>query len=127
MSAIKLVLYGAVTWAVPFVVSFFLFSPQGELLVSQETFDSIMTVVGTAVGIYLLYRLFKQVNGDYIKWGLKAGLLWFLINIILDVAILVPMSKMSIGTYFARIAIGYLSIPIMGFGIGYLLEMKSHA
>jgi hypothetical protein len=46
------------------------------------------------------------------------GLLWFGINVSLDVLILVPLTKMSLPDYFGEIALRYLVIPIMAFAIG---------
>lgn len=124
MTKLKLILFGVISWLVPFVASFFLYSKDGQLLVSPGLFNCIMVVVGIATGSYLLVLLFKRVDGDYLRWGIKAGVTWLLINIILDFAILLPMSKMSLGTYFTEVALEYLSIPIMSIAMGYVLSKK---
>jgi uncharacterized membrane protein YpjA len=127
MTKLKLILFGFVIWFIPFAVSFFFYSKNGQLLVSRGLFDGIMTVVGTATAMYMLALLFKRTNGDYLRWGIKAGLLWFAVNIILDFVVLIPMSKMSIGTYLTEIGLGYLAIPIMCIAVGYILSKKQIA
>jgi len=124
MTKLKLIAFGVISWFIPFIVSFFFYSKDGQLLTSPGFFNCIMVVVGVATGTYLLVLLFKRVSGDYLRWGVKAGVAWLLINIILDFAILVPMSKMSINGYLTQIALEYLSIPIISIGMGYILSKK---
>ena len=39
-------------------------------------------------------------------------------NILLDLSILVPMTKMNLGEYFSKIGLRYLLIPIMAGAMG---------
>ncbi len=47
-----------------------------------------------------------------------------MISIVLDLAVLLPMSGMAIVPYFTDIGLRYLIIPIITVGMGYLLESK---
>jgi uncharacterized membrane protein YpjA len=80
-------------------------------------FKSLMMVVGSAVGAWLLVRVFRQ-RPAFKRAGMVVGLLWFGINVSLDALILVPLTKMSLPDYFGEIALRYLVIPIMAFAIG---------
>ena len=79
-------------------------------------FKSLMIVMGSAVGAWLLVRVFRQ-RPSLTHVGLVVGLLWLAINVGLDVLILVPMTKMSLPNCFREIAPRYLLIPIMAVAV----------
>jgi len=81
-----------------------------------------MIVSGGCVGAYLLIRLFQNMRGQYIQEGCIIGVIWILINWALDIIILVPMSGMSLNSYFGQIGLRYLMIPIMSIMAGYIAE-----
>lgn len=120
----KLILFGFFTWLIPFVASIFFFNKSGELLIDIFLFKSIMIVVGTFTGACILVWYFKKVNINFLKTSIVVGIVWFFINIVLDLLVLLPMSGMTVGSYFAEIGIRYLSLPIMAITVGYLLEKK---
>jgi uncharacterized membrane protein YpjA len=115
---LKIGLFGFLTWLVPFVVGSLFYSPQGQLVIDALVFKTIMTVVGSITGAALLVLYFKRIDEGCLPEGIIVGAAWFVINILLDLLILVPMSKMAIGTYFAQIGIGYLTIPTMSIALG---------
>ena len=121
---LKNILYGFLAWLIPFVVSFFFYTREGELTINIFLFKSIMIVVGSFSAAFLLVSYFKKINAEYFKEGIIVGLTWFGINIILDLLILIPMSGMSIPDYFAQIGIRYLVIPAMSIAVGTALENK---
>ncbi|MFN0299989.1 MAG: hypothetical protein ACKVQU_06505 [Burkholderiales bacterium] len=112
ISTIGLVLYGFLTWLVPFAVSVLMMTRDGQPVLPIGTFKSLTIVVGSAVGAWLLVRVFRR-RPIYKPAGLVVGLLWIGINIGLDLLILLPMTKMSLPDYFGDIALRYLVIPIM--------------
>jgi hypothetical protein len=79
-------------------------------------FKSVMIVIGSAVGAWLLVRVFRQ-RPSLTHPGLVVGLLWLAINVGLDLLILVPMTKISLPDYFGEIALRYLVIPIMAVAV----------
>ncbi len=119
---LKIALFGFLTWLIPFVVSFFFYSKEGQPLIDIFLFKSIMIVVGSLTGASLLVLYFRGLKKDYLKEGVIVGLVWFAINIIMDLAVLVPMSGMSIGSYFAQIGLRYIIIPIMSTAMGYVAD-----
>ncbi len=121
---LKLGLFGFVSWLVPFVSAFFFYSKEGLLLVDVSFFKSIMAVVGSATGAVLLVMYFGKVKENYLNEGILAGLVLLAMNILLDLLILVPMSKMQIGDYFLQIGLMYLVILIMSVSMGYVMEKK---
>jgi uncharacterized membrane protein YpjA len=68
---------------------------------------------------------FRKVEKNYLSEGITVGLVWFVLNVLLDLLILVPMSKMAIGTYFAQIGLGYLTIPTMSIAVGLIAKVTS--
>jgi len=121
---LKLGMFGFVSWLVPFVAAFMFYSQEGQLLVDVSFFKSVMAVVGSATGALLLVMYFGKVKENYLNEGILAGLVFLAMNILLDIMILVPMSKMAIGDYFLKIGLMYLVILIMGASMGYVLEKK---
>lgn len=119
---LKVGLFGFLTWLIPFMISVFFYSRDGQLNIDIFLFKTIMIVVGSIVGATLLVLYFKKVQKDYLTESITVGLVWFAINIILDLIVLVPMSGMSIGTYFAQIGLRYLVIPVMSVAIGRVAE-----
>ncbi|MBK8372956.1 MAG: hypothetical protein IPL20_16740 [Saprospiraceae bacterium] len=121
---IKIGLLGFLSWLIPFFVSFLFFKPGGELLVLYATFKSVITVVGVLSGCYLLYRYFMYVDKDFVRNGVIVGVVWFLINIVFDAIVLIPMMKTTFQEYFMTIGLSYFSIPVVSTAMGYLLENK---
>lgn len=114
----KLIGFGFLTWLVPFVIGFFFYTPDGKLVIDKFLFKSIMIVVSSAFGAWLLTIYFKKIEANYRKTGVIVGLVWLAINWGLDLIILVPMAKMSLLAYFAEIGLRYLVIPAMSIAMG---------
>jgi uncharacterized membrane protein YpjA len=122
---LKLGLFGFLTWLVPFVVGFLFYSPQGQLVVDALVFKAIMIVTGSITGSALLVFYFRKIEKNYVSDGVLVGVVWLVLNILLDLLILVPMAKMAIGTYFAQIGLEYLTIPTMSIAMGLVTQMAS--
>jgi len=121
---LKIILYGFIAWLIPFIVSFLFYTREGKLIIDVRFFKSIMVVVGSITAALLLIYYFKKINKDYFKEGIIVGLIWFIINIVLDLVVLIPMSKMSIPDYFTQIGLGYIVIPVMCIMVGAILANK---
>ena len=114
-------LIGFASWLIPFAISIPFFDHTGQLLIAQPLFKSIMVVVGGGTATALLVMAFRHVVPTA-RSGLALGCYWLLINLALDIAILVPMGKMTIAGYLADIGLRYLLIPIVSTGIGLVAE-----
>ena len=84
-----------------------------------------MIVFGSVIGAILMVLYFKNIQKDYLREGIIIGMVWFAINIILDLLVLLPMSGMSVPDYFAQIGIRYLVIPVMSIMVGTVLTNKN--
>ncbi len=120
----KTLLYGFLIWLIPFAVAIPFYSRDGQPLIDIFLLKSIMIIVGSVAGAVFLILYFKKVTENYLREGLIIGLIWLTINWILDFIILVPMAKMDIGTYFAQVGLGYLTIPIFSITLGLLLDFQ---
>jgi len=110
--------YGFLAWLIPFVASIFFYTREGKLTIDIFLFKSIMIVIGSFSAAFLLVSYFKKINTSYFKEGIIVGLIWFGINILLDLLVLIPMSGMSIADYFTQIGLRYLVIPAMSITVG---------
>ena len=121
----KNIFFGFLSWLIPFAISFLFYKPGGELIVPYATFKSAIMVIGTITGCYLLFRYFRLLDGDFIRNGFIVGVSWFIINIIFDTAILIPMMKTTFANYFMSIGLSYVAIPAISIAMGYLLDRKA--
>lgn len=123
MRAINLrtTLLGLVSWLVPFVVAFFFVDRTGQFLIPQPLFKSIMVVLSGACGIFLLMLAFRRIRPTT-QSGFALGFFWLALNLGLDLAILLPLGKMTIMNYFYDIGVRYLLIPIFSTALGAMAE-----
>jgi hypothetical protein len=122
--SLKIGLLGFLTWLIPFVISIPFFSKEGQLLIDEHLFKTIMVVVGSVFGALMLVIYFKKAIRGYFREGIIVGLAWLAINWAFDFAVLLPMSGMSVGAYFIQIGLRYLVLPTMSIAMGYLIENK---
>ncbi len=120
----KNILYGLFVWVIPFVTSFAFYSQNGELTIDKIFFKTIMIIIGTLVGVFLIVKYFKSVENNFLKEGILLGISWLLINWVLDFIVLIPMADISYSTYFTEIGLRYLTFPIISIGIAYILKHK---
>ncbi|MBA2862869.1 hypothetical protein [Methanococcus maripaludis] len=124
MNYLKCGFFGLLTWLIPFVLSFLFYSESEGLLIDIFLFKSIMIVVSGLVGVSLLIIYFKDIHKDYLIEGIFVGVSWLVINLILDILILIPMSGMTFIDYFSQIGLRYLIIPTISIAMGFLLKLK---
>ncbi|ABO35391.1 conserved hypothetical protein [Methanococcus maripaludis C5] len=124
MKFLKCGFFGLLTWLVPFLLSFLFYSESEGLLIDIFLFKSIMIVISGLIGVNLLIMYFKDVKKDYLIEGIFVGVSWLIINLILDILILIPMSGMSFLDYFSQIRLRYLIIPTISISMGFLLKLK---
>mgnify|MGYP001017858650 CR=1 FL=1 len=117
----RILLYGFLSWLIPFVASIACFGPGGVLWIPFPLFKSLMVVIGAASGLWLLLLAFRRVPCTAAN-GLAIGALYMVFNLVLDVIVLLPMSGMGFGAWFIDIGLRYLVIPMMGWAIGSAAE-----
>jgi len=121
---LKIVLFGFLIWLIPFIVGFAFYDQTGNLTVDQNFFKSVMSAILAIVTAFFCIKHLKTITSGYKSEAIKIGLIWFVTNLILDLIVLVPMSKMKIGDYFLQIGIAYIAILAITFMSGVLLESK---
>ncbi|MCP4648253.1 MAG: hypothetical protein GY852_11075, partial [bacterium] len=110
---------------IPFFVSFLFVDASGNFLISETFFKTIMIVVGALVGVVLAVKYFQGIKRDYLKEGVLLGVAWFVINILIDLAMVYSgFFPMTVGQYFTDIGLRYLSIPIYTIGMAYIISKK---
>jgi len=115
-------LFGFIVWLVPFIVSILIW-PIHES--NRPLFESIMPVVGVIVAVKLSYFYFKKVSKSYVAEGVRLGLIWMSISLILDLFMFISGPfKMSLGVYISDIGVTYLLIPVLTVGFAKILEDK---
>ena len=118
-----LVLFGFLTWLLPFAASFLFYDPsRGGIAAGNEAFKSFMVVLSTLVGTLLLVKYFDAVKKDFVKEGLVVGAVWAVMNWIIDFVVLVPIMDVGAQAYFMSIGLRYLMIPIIAAGMGLAIE-----
>jgi len=120
----KALLYGLLTWLVPFAVAVPFYSRNGTLLIDVFLFKSIMIVVGGLVGLALTVGYFMRTDRAFLREGILIGSLWLVMNWVFDFIFFVLVTKMDSAAYFTQIGIRYLIIPIYCIAIGFLLKKK---
>jgi hypothetical protein len=122
---LKIVIFGFLVWLIPFLVSFVIFPLRSTM---RPLFESIMPLVLTIVVITLAYYYLKNINANYVKEGLMIGIIWYIINIAIDLVMFLPVSPMHMNfvDYMMDIGLTYVMIPVITIGCGYIAQSKSN-
>lgn len=120
----KALLGGLIVWVVPFVVSLPFHDQSGNLIIDIFAFKTLMILVSSATGLFLLARQIPRFQPSFARNGLMLSLIWLGLNWALDFLILIPLSGMSLSEYFLSTGLRYLHMPMSGFFIGMALDAK---
>ncbi|MBU1026962.1 MAG: hypothetical protein KKA31_04455 [Candidatus Margulisbacteria bacterium] len=118
---LKKIGYGFIVWVVPYVSAIPLL---GLMQTDPIYFKTIMIVVGGLVGAICAALYFIKIEKDFLKEAVTLGLVWLVLNWLLDFVALLPLSKMPYLQYFKEIGLRYLVMPAMTIPIGYVLSKK---
>jgi len=123
MKSLRLaIIYGILIWIVVFVVSFAIFPIHDS---NRPLFESVMPVAITASVVLFSGHYFKKLEKNFLNEGIKLGLLWMIINILIDLPLFLPEGspmKVGLAEYVSDIGVTYLMIPVITVGGGLLLE-----
>jgi len=119
----KIIIFGVLTWMIPFLVSVFLFPVH---LTQRPLFESVMAVVVTLCAVVFAGLYLGNVESGYLTQGIVIGLTWMVINVLIDLPLFStgPMA-MPLGDYVNDIGLTYLIIPVVSVGFGWLLDKKT--
>lgn len=120
---LKIVIFGFLVWLVPFAVSFLVFPLKTSM---RPLFESIMPLILTIVVVTLTYYYMKNLDVNYVREGILIGIVWYVINIAIDLVMFLPASPMHMGfaDYMMDIGLTYVMIPVITLGMGSLLDAK---
>jgi uncharacterized membrane protein YpjA len=120
---LKIVLFGFLTWLIPFAVSFVVFPFKAS---NRGLFETVMAVTVTAVAVIFASLYLNKVPRGFTRAGVLIGVAWFFVNIVIDLLLFLPPSpmQMSFPDYMTDIGFTYLIYPIVSIGCGYLLDWK---
>ena len=119
----RLVGFGFLIWLIPFLVSFVIFPLRNT---NRPLFESIMSVVLVLTVMIISVLYFKKIEKESLKEGLIAGVLWFVLSLVIDLMLFLPASpmQMSFSDYMMDIGLTYLIILMIPIGIGALVSKK---
>jgi hypothetical protein len=122
---LRLILYGILTWLIPFGISLFLYGPDGTLTIGIFAFKSLMIISGAAVGALLIYLYLRSLPSgtNWLSAGITIGISWLLINWALDLLVIVALFGMGGPEWFIEIGSRYLVIPAMAILAGATAEL----
>ena len=113
---------GFVSWLAPFVVAFLVFPFRAT---ARPLFESVMAVTVTATAVILGLAYLKRVQGCVVREGLMLGLIWLVMNVLIDAPLMLiggPM-KMTFAEYMADIGLTYVSLPVVTWGLAAALSL----
>jgi hypothetical protein len=112
----RILLLAFLSWLIPFALSFAFFGPGGVLWIPFSLFKSLMVVAGGAAGLWLMLRALRGWP-PAAHAGLSIGLLFLAFNLVLDIAVLLPMTGMGLVNWFYDIGLRYMLLPVMGWAL----------
>jgi hypothetical protein len=120
---VKLVGFGFLIWLIPLLVSFVIFPLRKT---NGPLFESVMPVILVLTVMIVSVLYFKKIEKESLKEGVIAGVLWFVLSLVIDLMLFLPASpmQMSFSDYMMDIGLTYLIILIIPIGIGALISKK---
>ncbi len=83
-----------------------------------------MPLVLTVIVVFSSVLYFKKLDRRFIREGFIIGVIWFVINILIDLILFIPESpmQMTFSEYIMDIGLTYLIIPVITVGFGFLMR-----
>ena len=121
---LKIVLFGFLVWLIPFAVSFVVYPLKAPM---YSLFESIMSVIIAISAVAFSYFYLKGIETNFVREGIITGAVWFIIAIIIDLLMFMPVSPMhmNFADYIMTVGIKYLIIPVVTIGMGYMAQNKA--
>ena len=116
---LKQVILGVLVWVIPFAISVIIFPLHESMLMF---FKTLMIIIGAISGVFFIVIYFSKEKINYFSDGISLGIIWFVINITLDLVVLVVLFKTPVVEYFTDTGLRYLIMPVITFGFGYILS-----
>ncbi|MCJ7776749.1 MAG: hypothetical protein MUP16_00295 [Sedimentisphaerales bacterium] len=116
----KILLYGFLVWAVPFVTSVLIFPLKSS---NRALWESIMPNVIAITTVVFAVLYLRRLQKNFLRDAISAGVIWLGVSLTLDLLLFMegPM-KMTFIDYMSDIGLTYVMVPVITTGFGYLLE-----
>ncbi len=114
----RLLVYGFATWVIALAISFMIYPLKQA---GDPLFETVMTLVLTALAVSATGLRFRRLEGGYVREGLFLGVVLLLVNVVLDLPLFLygPMAR-PLGSYMRDIGYTYLVDPIVTVGTALL-------
>ncbi len=115
----RLLGYGFATWVIALAISFLIYPLKQA---GDPLFETVMTLVLTALAVAATGVRFRGLEGGYIREGIFLGGVLLLVNVALDLPLFLfgPMAR-PLGSYMRDIGYTYLVYPIVTIGTAMLV------
>ena len=111
---LKIVIFGLIVWLIPTLVTLL-----ASYVIGIYLFDVISALAIAITVIVFAYLYFKYVNTDYLKEGVVTGIVWLLISLVLDIALVfLQITKLTLMEYLIYVSPLYIIIPAITIGFG---------
>ena len=121
---IKTVLFGFLIWFIPAMVATLLWDvSKNEPIIDIIWFNAIMGAVWSCNFALFAFLYFKSITEDYSKFGLIAGIIWYVMNFLLDFFVVVVVLNLGITAFLPGVVV-YINNLVLATMIGYLLHRK---
>ncbi len=117
----KALLFGFLLWLCIFMTAFLMYSVRKS---DPIFFETLMTLTITFFSVTASVLFFRKTPVS-VAYGLLLGLLWALMNVLIDLpAFLWGPMKMPVLRYMQDIGLTYLAIPMITTGFGFFTSPK---
>jgi hypothetical protein len=99
------------TWAVPFLVSVPLVGPEGTLRLPFLVFKAVLVTVLVATAVLAARWLLRHAGPVRTGVAAAVGAAAALLNVVLDLLVLVPLTRPAPLEYVTQVALAYVLIP----------------
>ncbi len=121
---IRTILFGFLIWFIPALVATLLWDvTKNEPIIDILWFNAVLGAVWSLNFALFAFLYFKGLRDDYSKYGLIAGVNWYIMNFLLDFLVVVLILKLGISAFLPGILV-YINNLVLAVMIGYLLNKK---
>lgn len=119
-----ILLTGLISWLVPLLISMPFFGADGSLQMDIFLFKSVMLLVSAVAGLILVRWSFRRHWLDPLPWGVVLGSAWLVMNWILDLTVLLPLTGMPFSDWLVQVGLRYALIPSMAILAGLVVAQE---
>lgn len=115
---LKIIGYGFIVWLIPTLITLSV-----SYLNVLSFFDVISAIAIAVTVIIFSYLYFKDIHAHFTKEGVIIGLVWLVISIVLDIALIfLGITQLTLTAYAINVAPLYIIIPAVTIGFGLYKE-----